>query len=232
MATKSIGNIVPVQGLKIQKRTLRKSLATTLAQLTPASLDEQSEAIAARVLSLPAFKQASSICCYLHMPSGEVRTTALVDTILSSDKKLFVPKVQSKDGAMEFFRVYSSQDLAALPANSWGIREPPEMWQGQHRSKVFILIPGNDSEYLDIILVPGVAFDRTFARLGHGKGYYDRFLTSYVKTERASPLLVGLALREQMLPIAEIPMQEHDWRLDMIITPDETLVTRNSDSSE
>lgn len=36
---------------------------------------------------------------------------------------------------MEFLRVYSSQDLAELPANSWGIREPPETWQGQHRSK-------------------------------------------------------------------------------------------------
>jgi len=68
----------------------------------------------------------------------------------------------------------------------------------------------------------GVAFDRSLSRLGHGKGYYDRFISSYIASGRNKPFLVGLSLREQMLPTA-VPIDESDWKLDMLVTPDEVI---------
>jgi 5-formyltetrahydrofolate cyclo-ligase len=86
-----------------------------------------------------------------------------------------------------------------------------------------------------------VAFDRSLSRLGHGKGYYDGFLSSYVGSGRQKPLLgphlfvsrevrlltvfvaVALALREQVVGSGEVPMGEYDWKVDMIVTPGEII---------
>ena len=88
----------------------------------------------------------------------------------------------------------------------------------------------------------GVAFDRSLSRLGHGKGYYDRFISSYIASGRNKPLLstfkfflisplrvliyygeiVGLGLREQLQTTA-VPIDESDWKLDMLVTPDEVI---------
>jgi len=83
----------------------------------------------------------------------------------------------------------------------------------------------DEGEGLDLILVPGVAFDESMARLGHGKGYYDRFLHEYIaSTGRTRPVLVALALREQILEGEQIPMiKDHDWRMDSVIGPDGVL---------
>ncbi|EDR08073.1 uncharacterized protein LACBIDRAFT_250233 [Laccaria bicolor S238N-H82] len=205
-----------LQAIKAQKKALRKAISTTLSLLPQSEIDEQSRSITARVLSLPAFLQCKTISCYLSMPSGEVATPHLVSEIISQDKTFFAPKIHSKDGYMDFFEIFGADDLASLPSGTWGIKEPAL---------------NSDSELLDVILLPGVAFDRSLSRLGHGKGYYDRFITSYTSNGRRRPLLsrwyqVGLALREQVLNSGEIPMAEHDWRLDMVIAPDEILTNR------
>ncbi|KAF9475135.1 hypothetical protein BDN70DRAFT_898418 [Pholiota conissans] len=210
------------QILKTQKRNLRKTIAATLSQLSPSALEDQSRAIATRVLALPPFKRCSSISCYLSMPSGEARTAALAESILQLDKTLFVPKIQTTSDtapAMDFLRVYSSEDLRSLPSGTWGIREPDDLWEGRKRSSV----RESPEAQVDVILVPGVAFDRTFSRLGHGMGYYDRFISSYVASGRPKPLLVGLGLREQLLNAGEVPIDDRDWKMDVLITPDETL---------
>jgi len=209
----------PIQtALKGQKRALRKAVAATLNALTSSTVEEQSRAISERVLSLPAFRECNSISCYLSMESGEVKTSALVDAIFQSSKKLYVPKIRSKDGGMDFLRCYSPDDLASFPAGTWGIREPGDLWEGQNRSSIL----GCTGESLDVILLPGVAFDRSLSRLGHGKGYYDRFISSYIASGRKKPLLVGLGLREQLQPTA-VPIDKSDWKLDILVTPDEVI---------
>jgi len=84
-----------------------------------------------------------------------------------------------------------------------------------------------DSTPLDVILIPGVAFDRSLGRLGHGKGYYDRFLSSYSSLALArghpKPLFVGLALREQVLDAGQVPVGTKDVSVDVVVTPDETI---------
>jgi 5-formyltetrahydrofolate cyclo-ligase len=94
---------------------------------------------------------------------------------------------------------------------------------------------------IELHIFEGVAFDRSLSRLGHGKGYYDQFLSSYVSSGRPKPLLgpsrsrmtelsklmhilaVALALREQVLDAGQVPMGEYDWKMDMIVTPDEII---------
>ncbi|KAL9710368.1 hypothetical protein Ac2012v2_006669 [Leucoagaricus gongylophorus] len=158
------------------------------------------------------------------MPSGEVDTTSVVSEVLESGRTLFVPKVMDKYGRMDCMKIYDKKDLMSLPSGIWGIKEPDAFWQGEPRLRAL------DSPGLDVILLPAIAFSRDFARLGHGKGYYDRFITSYHGFFHRKPLLVGLALREQMLEKASIPMDENDWFMDLIVTPDEVLIKPTSTS--
>ncbi|KAG8216936.1 hypothetical protein J3R82DRAFT_7213 [Butyriboletus roseoflavus] len=204
--------------LKSAKKALRTSMGNKLRDLTQSDLQSQSEAIVAKVVALPAFKRSKTVSCYLSMPTGEVQTTALVSNILADNgKKLFVPSLASKDGHMDFVRLYDDDDLRALPAGLWGIPEPPAEWSSGKRQSVSDV----SCEDLDLIILPGVAFDSSLSRLGHGKGYYDRFISSYVNNaaKRPRPLLVALSLQQQLLEAGQVPMTDHDWKLDMIITP-------------
>jgi len=78
--------------------------------------------------------------------------------------------------------------MTMQPAGPWGIREPDLTWQNLPREEV-----DPKGAALDIIIVPGVAFDASFARLGHGKGFYDRYLTHYHSSNvgLTRPLLGG-----------------------------------------
>lgn len=86
---------------------------------------------------------------------------------------------------------------------------------------------------LDLILAPGVAFDQTGGRLGHGKGYYDRYLLRAQEWANRhgvpAPVTVALALRQQVLPSTErVPTDERDRVLDGIISPDGTILPPTS----
>ncbi|KAL9640656.1 MAG: hypothetical protein Q9164_000138 [Protoblastenia rupestris] len=94
--------------------------------------------------------------------------------------------------------------------------------------------------WLDTIIMPGMAFDRSCRRLGHGKGYYDTFLQRYRDTKlagldgmRRMPNLIGLALTEQvLLEGQEIPIFHHDWPLDTVIMGDGSVIQREQGYGE
>jgi 5-formyltetrahydrofolate cyclo-ligase len=89
----------------------------------------------------------------------------------------------------------------------------------------------SDSAGLDMIVIPGVAFDRDLNRIGHGKGYYDHFFQrcfEHAKRKKKAPpilgnlsgirlMLVGVALRAQLIGTGRIPMTETDWKMDLLI---------------
>ncbi|KAF7316119.1 5-formyltetrahydrofolate cyclo-ligase [Mycena indigotica] len=218
--------------LKAEKKLLRKAMASKLKNLV--SVSEQSKAVTERILRHPYFARCASIGCYLSMPSGEIDTDLLVRSILrsgssvllrvmfiltllaNSGKTLYVPNIDKTiEGRMELLRVYDEADLDSLPSGVWGIREPGQLRNGQPRASA-------EDTGLDLILVPGLAFDRSFSRLGHGKGYYDRFITTY-STNRPTPLLMGLALQEQLLDAGTIPTASHDWKMDSIVVDGEEI---------
>ncbi|KAJ7118675.1 hypothetical protein C8R43DRAFT_901220 [Mycena crocata] len=203
--------------LKAEKKILRKAMTMKLGVLSPSNIQEQSQALTARVLTLPSFIQSKSVSCYLSMPTGEVDTSLLVREILRSGKTLFVPRIdKTVDGRMELLQIYDEDDLNSLPSGVWGIKEPDRLHNGHPRASA------NDVG-LDILLTPGLAFDQSLSRLGHGKGYYDRFITAYTAKTGIPPLLVGLGLREQLLDSNTIPTAGHDWRMDYVMTGDKAL---------
>jgi len=117
---------------------------------------------------------------------------------------------------MDFVRLYDEEDLRTLPAGLWGIPEPTVEYRSEKRQSVL----DTPCEDLDLIIMPGVAFDSSLSRLGHGKGYYDHFISSYVSAaKRPRPLLVALSLQQQLLEAGQVPMTDRDEKVDVIVTP-------------
>ncbi|KAM5537595.1 hypothetical protein V8D89_008673 [Ganoderma adspersum] len=210
--------------LRQQKAALRKTMRGLLTTLSNDEIQAQSRAITSTLLALPEFQRSKNVSCFLSMPSAEVDTSAVVAAILSTGKNLFVPKTTDKaQGIMDFFQIFDVDDLRALPRGLWDIREPDEVHNGTQRPTT----SNGSTEPLDLIVMPGLAFDRSLSRLGHGKGYYDRFLASYTATLHARqqpaqlrPRLVAVALREQILEAGQVPAGEMDWKVDVIVGPD------------
>jgi 5-formyltetrahydrofolate cyclo-ligase len=165
-----------------------------------ADKDELSEQICAKFLALPAYATAKTVMFYIDVRS-EVRTRQHLPEALASGKKIVVPWCNDQ-GELELFHLTSMDELAI---GMYRILEPKLELRGLPDKQV----PPED---LDIVMVPGVAFDRTGARMGHGKGYYDKLL----QHARLDAPLVALAFECQLFP--EIPVAAHDIFMEMIIT--------------
>jgi 5-formyltetrahydrofolate cyclo-ligase len=162
--------------------------------------DELSREIVRKFLALPEYRRARTVLFYLDVRS-EVRTRHSLDDALASGKKIVVPYCVEGE-LLELFHLESMEELSV---GMYRILEPkPEVRALPHK-----LVP---AEEIDLIMVPGVAFDRRGGRTGHGKGYYDKLL----EHARPDAPLVGLAFECQMFP--EIPMQPHDVFMDKVIT--------------
>ncbi|PAV15201.1 nagb rpia transferase [Pyrrhoderma noxium] len=181
--------------IQSSKRSIRQAITSNLRSLSEASVQEQSDSVFNHIISSPIFQRSRTVSCYLSM-KGEINTYGIVHEILRRGKTLYVPKIANReDRRMDLLRIYSIEDLESLPNGTWGIKEPTSEWQERRRASIY----DDDADTLDLILVPGVAFDNELSRLGHGKGYYDFFINSYSKF-KAQPKLVALSLREQILP--------------------------------
>ncbi|KIK93412.1 hypothetical protein PAXRUDRAFT_12677 [Paxillus rubicundulus Ve08.2h10] len=195
-------------------------------------------------LSMPtAEAQTTALILRILADGGMITSLIIIYTvywgIFNAGKKLFVPSLTSNNGHMDFVRLYNEEDFRTLPAGLWGIPEPTVEWEKNKRQNVLdsscegldlILLPGQQVScqvYLHEVegeLMPGsgVAFDRSRSRLGHGKGYYDRFLSSY-KGGANKEFEVALSLQQQLLDAGQVPVSEYDWKMDMIITPDDII---------
>ncbi|KLO19385.1 5-formyltetrahydrofolate cyclo-ligase [Schizopora paradoxa] len=202
------------------KQTLRKSMSLKLRSLSDAEIRQQSELVLKNVLSSSQYQRCKTVSCFLSM-GGEVDTHEIAREIVSSGRTLYVPKIKKGSArTMDFLQIHDAEDLESLPSGVWGIKEPGLEYAGGKRKNAM----DEDSEALDLILLPGVAFDRSLGRLGHGRGYYDQFINNYTKRceskDVVRPALLALSLQEQILPAKEIPMGEFDRYMDGIITPD------------
>jgi 5-formyltetrahydrofolate cyclo-ligase len=168
---------------QVAKRELRKRMRSTLESLSATSISQQSSTATAKFLSLPEYQNARSIAVYLSMPSGELSTTGIVKDALQRGKNVYIPYIhtQDKTSIMDMFALGSISEFESLQPDKWGI---PSLLATQIEGRPNGLIQG-----LDLIVMPGVAFDHGFRRLGHGKGYYDHFLTRYSKATRKMPFL-------------------------------------------
>lgn len=198
------------------KTLMRREISHKLASLPTTSKELQSKIITEKLIASNIFKNSSCVGVFLNGNMvDEVRTTEIVHHLFLNGKSCFVPRVLDNQD-MEFFRVYSLEELSSFPINKWGIPEPPII---PSREK------STDTLSLDLLLVPGVAFDGDCVRIGRGKGYYDRFLTRYFELAtnagKTKPVLVGLAFLEQI--VDKVPRDPHDILMDHVLTANSNL---------
>lgn len=150
---------------------------------------EIAEKVQAKLLNLPEYKQANRISIYLSMPKGEIFTRAIVLDALREGKRVFVPYIYAtasittheSKSVMTMVSLQSKEDYESLRPDAWGIPTPDETTIDRREviGGIHEIDHSNESsskEGLDLVVMPGLAFDKRLKRLGHGKGYYDVFL--------------------------------------------------------
>lgn len=182
----------------MNKDTLRKEMRAKRRLMTYDEVYAKSGEITHALLSLECIKNAQSVCIFLSA-FKEPDTTEIANAVLSSGKKLVVPITDEESNTLSLSYVKSLLDMQK---DAYGIREP----------RVTLTA---DEKTLDVILVPGLAFDRQGGRTGFGKGYYDRLLTS------TDAVKIGLCYDFQLHE--KIPTEKHDAAMDFIITEKECL---------
>jgi len=161
--------------------------------------DALSAVICDQFVALPEYAAAQTVMFYIDVRT-EVRTRQHLPQALTSGKRIVVP--YCVNDVLELFHLENMDELAI---GMYRILEPRDELRTVAAKRVPI-------EELDLVMVPGVAFDRRGARMGHGKGYYDKLL----EHARPDTPLVALAFECQLFP--EIPTQAHDVFMDKIIT--------------
>ncbi|OTF76143.1 5-formyltetrahydrofolate cyclo-ligase-like protein [Euroglyphus maynei] len=163
------------------------------------------------------FKQAKRIGLYLSMDGKEIDTLPILRHCLQNGKQCFVPRYSPNNPMMEMLQIKSWQDYEQMPIEpKYRIKQPSLNDDDDSIKRIDAL----KSNGLDLILVPGVAFTRTGLRLGHGKGYYDRWLNECRRLSQTIehyhyPMTIGLAFSQQI--IDELPVNEFDVQIDRIL---------------
>ncbi len=198
----------PAESRAEAKAALRRELRERLRAMSAAGRQDESAQIRQHLLALPAWRDATTILAFVPT-AGEPDIWPAVRATHAAGRAIYLPRFDPKTNAYQPCRVMDlDQDLGVGP---YGIREP-----GTH-------CPAWNGKALDLILVPGLGFDASGARLGRGKGYYDRLLAV------GTGCKCGVAFEAQMIP--ELPMEPHDVRLDLVITPSGCLRSQPRHSS-
>jgi len=189
----------------LAKQLLRKQIRQTLQLMSNEDRVHQSNIVTNYLLHHPKYLSSHSISIYVHM-NAEISTREIIQHAFTSHKHVFIPRYNST--SMDMVRVYSLDDLDTLPLTKWNIRQP--------------LLDDNNREIgtkdnIDLIIVPGLAFSLDGSRLGHGKGFYDRYLDSLSKHSYT----IGLAYRQQIVDNNVIPMNSTDIRINEILVAKE-----------
>ena len=183
------------------KAVLRTQVRENLKKLGAIERAAAAAAAGERLRGAALWQGARAILFYAPL-ADELDVWPLVETALALGKAVWLPRF---DAAKQQYEVGRVQDLARdTRVGRFGVREPVGDDGGLKR--------------LDLILVPGVAFDLDGWRLGRGKGYYDRLLATL-----AGPTC-GVAFNEQI--VGKVPVAPHDIQMDWLLTPTHWRQTR------
>ncbi len=188
-----------------QKRVLRKIALAERRQLSTEAIAAAGRAIRERLLHWPEWNQVHRLHTYVDALPGEVPTRSLITEALSTGRQVVIPIVD----AQRQLRHHLLTDLTDLH------RGPMNLWQPESPCWV------EDLSDLDLILVPGVVFDRNGYRLGLGGGYYDRLLAQLPASTKRVGLIYDAWLHEQ------VPIEAHDQPVDLILTEIDLYSKRN-----
>lgn len=154
-----------------------------------------------KLLKSEIYKESINIFTFINYGS-EVQTKSFISKAIEDGKKVFVPKTVKGTRDMKAVEISSLENLRP---DNWGILEP-KTFDGEV-----------DKQLLDLIIVPGVAFDRNGNRIGYGGGYYDRYFSNL------NSAIKKVALAYDMQVVKYLVSEEHDMKVDFIITEKEII---------
>ena len=183
----------------MNKKEIRREIITKRDLIKNKSdLDEKIEE---KLRNNEIYKNSKNIFIYLGFGS-EINTIKYVEDFLNEGKKIIIPYTDMKNKVMYGIEINT---LDGLKKNKFGILEPTD------GSEIF------NKEDIDLIIMPGVAFDRSGNRVGYGGGYYDKFL-SEINSD-----IPTIALAYDVQILEEVPSEQHDIKVGMVITEKETI---------
>lgn len=196
--------------MSIDKRELRRKMLNIRGNLNEEKRRIWSRQIVDHLIEWPHYREARMIAAYVPFRE-EADIRPWIEQAVHDGKQVVIPRVHPHANEMDFYRF---EGWDKLVSGSYGIMEPDPQ---QAKSA--------DARQLDMVLVPGVAFDHLGGRLGYGGGYYDRFFARLLRevqhdrSERQGPGLpvrVGIAYSVQM--VDHIPMEPFDVPMTYIVT--------------
>lgn len=172
-------------------------------------------------------EKGQKLTLFLYMSfRSEAHTSSLLAEALAQGDTVLIPKVQADSFLMELREMKSMEDVEP---GTWNILEPAAHTQ---------IYPVERWHEIDLVIVPGLAYDVSGGRIGYGGGYYDRFaekihreVQHQVKRGKNAdlPLYVGLVLPGQLLEPGEIPMEPQDFRLHLLSTECGVIYTKRGE---
>eukprot|EP01147_Barroeca_monosierra_P008676 gene8676-1069_t len=188
------------------KSELRRWAKQLLAALTKQEKITEAAKICHKINALSAYQNAKRVAFFLSMPD---------ENALAAGKSCFVPRYTKE--CMNMYKVKDWEDVLTLPKTKWNIAQPED-------AREDALSNGG----LDIIIVPGLLFSKTGGRLGRGKGYYDSYIKRLRGEGLTGPTLIAIGFDCQL--VDDVPMQEHDQRVDHILTASHHVVVQENPS--
>ncbi|HEX2025690.1 MAG TPA: 5-formyltetrahydrofolate cyclo-ligase [Actinomycetota bacterium] len=189
------------QPLDRAKAALRDRMRAVRAAIGPEERARRSRRIEERLFALPEVASARTILLFYSFGS-EVATGDMAGRVWSSGGRVLLPFLH--EGRMHVAEVREGDELVPAP---YGAKEPARR------------VPADPAE-ADVVITPGLAFDRGGGRLGYGGGHYDRLLDGLPRDR----LRVGIAFAEQL--VDEVPVGAKDRRVDLVVTDDEVIDAR------
>ncbi len=188
---------VAAESLETAKTLLRTTVRGRLAAMTPAEREAESRAICDRALDFPPLAAAGCVLAYMPMAS-EVDIRPLLGALLGRGVGVCLPRVEW--GSQRMVPVPIGDLERDLGPSERGVRQPRAA------------IAPVSAESVQVVVVPGLAFDGEGGRLGRGGGFYDRWLGDRADGVRA----LGVAFACQV--VGRVPMGSHDRRVDAVVT--------------
>jgi len=184
------------------KHNLKPEITAKRKSLTKRIIKEKSREIKEKLYSLSEFKEAKNIMIYVSF-NNEVDTIEIIKEILiNKEKTIVVSYVVRNNPILQLSELKSFNELEP---KKLGILEPKDNFIREFSLKK-----------LDLVIVPGLVFDKNGHRIGYGYGYYDRFLKKIDGDKK-----IGLAFDFQL--VDKIPEEQHDVPMDIIVTEERVL---------
>ncbi|WP_053955332.1 5-formyltetrahydrofolate cyclo-ligase [Inediibacterium massiliense] len=188
------------------KENIRKNILKKRKDLSVEEVTQKSSEIFKHLKSLSIYNNAKNVMVYMDF-RNEVKTDKIIEDLLSQNKKVILPISIKETKQLLLSELKDPQK--ELYVSTYGILEPKENF-----------IREVDPKTIDLVLVPGVAFDRFGFRIGYGAGYYDRFF------QRIHHPIISIGLAFDLQIIDKVPTHPLDYPLDYILTEKEIITCK------